>query len=249
MITLHQFTMLGKTVPQRTKDGRTYVCSAGYTPDLGLVRIYPLPLSGVPARWGTYRIDVERNPKDSRPESWRLAHDREPARHATANRHFTHVGDIRAQDRPHLVPDRYYVNSIQEANERRLSLAMLRPHDVRIEWTKPGTSKHLTPLDIHQMELFPAWPHDQQPQHRVPRVVFDDDGGHHELQLRDWGAYRLIEKNGSDYAYDHMTRALHLGDRSALLVGNINNQRTAWLVIAVLNILQPQMHIEWTAAS
>jgi hypothetical protein len=40
---------------------------------------------------------------------------------------------------------------------------------------------------------------------------------------------------GPDYFRDNLADVLHLRSSSSLLVGNLKDQRTAWLVISVLN--------------
>ena len=72
-MTLDDFVMLGTTVPEPNSDGRIFVCSAGVSAEYrSLVRLYPLARKNVPRRWGIYRVPVERNPKDSRPESFQV---------------------------------------------------------------------------------------------------------------------------------------------------------------------------------
>lgn len=52
--------------------------------------------------------------------------------------------------------------------------------------------------------------------------------------LRDWGCFEFMRKQGDDRRYE-LHSALGLHNNSPLLVGNMNNQRTAWLVISVLS--------------
>ena len=138
LTTLHNFVMLGTTVPEeRRRDGRTFVCSAGYQAGHGLIRIYPLSMRGAPRRWSRNTVTVERNPEDSRAESWRLAGDRSPVGHPVINlREFTSWGSVSKSQRPDLVPDKYYVESIAQANDSECLGEMLRPR-LRTEMTSP----------------------------------------------------------------------------------------------------------------
>jgi hypothetical protein len=79
-------------------------------------------------------------------------------------------------------------------------------------------------------------------------LVFDDDAGTHRLQLRDWGCFEFMRKFGDDRRAD-MHGALHLGERSSLLIGNLNNQRRAWIVISVLNGVRVAQSSLFEAAS
>jgi hypothetical protein len=71
----------------------------------------------------------------------------------------------------------------------------------------------------------------------MPRLRFKDADGEHRLMLRDWGCFEFMRKNEHrpGYYLDEMASALRLGKRSSILVGNMNNQRRAWLIISVLN--------------
>jgi hypothetical protein len=233
MIAADGFVMLGKTKPEeRRSDGRTFVCSAGWHPDLGLIRIYPLGVRDAPRRWDVCTVNLQRNPRDTRRESWQLAGNRHGAEHARINTQaFTITGKVPRQQRPNLLPDTCYADSIAHANDQRRSLALIRPRDAQVTWTRPDSRN---PIDVHQLELFAA--ETGTAPSRVPRLAFADDDGDHLLQLRDWGVFELMRRNGEDYASRNTAQALHLGPASALLVGNLAQHRTAWLVIAVLNI-------------
>ena len=74
---LEDFVMLGKTTPETDRQGRITVCSAGWSPELKqLVRVYPLAVEKQPQDFSVSRIHLERNHKDTRRESWKIAGDR-----------------------------------------------------------------------------------------------------------------------------------------------------------------------------
>lgn len=230
---LDDFVMLGTTVPEPNSDGRVFVCSAGFSAELkSLVRIYPLARRGVPHRWDIHRVALERNPKDSRPESWRIAGDRSVDAHPDINQRFERLGTVKDADRLALLRGPV-VGSIKEANARRLSLAIIHPESIQLEFENNPNSP-----DSPQLALFDR-PGDPPSGARrfpwMPKLVFRDELGWNRLMLRDWGAFELQRKNGPDYFRRNLAGALHLSERSSLLVGNMNNQRTAWLIISVLN--------------
>lgn len=237
-IIVKDFTMLGTTVPEpsRTDDNRLYVCSAGWHPDLGLIRIYPLGRRAAPRRWSVSTVEIERNSKDSRGESWRLVGDRTST---SINSQFSITGETTAMQKRSLL-DAYDAKrlprSIAEANDRRASLALIRPDGLNFELEHNAASP-----DSPQLRLFSdglpeplgakRFPH-------IPRLRFND-GTSHRLMLRDWGAYEWMRK-APDRVSD-LEDNLHLSDRSVLLVGNLNHQRNAWVVISVLNINSAQL--------
>ncbi len=239
---LEDFVMLGKTVPEPSSDGRVFVCSAGYSQELrSLIRIYPLARHAAPRRWEMCRVNLERNPRDSRPESWKLAGDRSIGNHERINSAFTPYAKVNGWERKEVLDDpRLWVDSIAEANEKRLSLALLRPrHIPRVDYDK----NHNSP-DSPQMRLFddglpPAEGAKRFP--FMPRLDFVDSSGRHRLMLRDWGCYELMRKH-PEHTFD-LDDALSLGEDSVLLIGNLNSHRTAWLCISVLNIGDQQLSL------
>lgn len=235
------FIMLGKTVPEPQSDGRVFVCSAGYSAELrSLIRIYPLARKDAPRRWSISRVPLERNTKDSRAESWKLAGDRSADRHGNINKVFETYSKVKGmQTRDVLDDDRVWVSSIKEANERRISLALLAPKGTpEVIYEHNANSPDSPQLKLFTDGLPPAQGAKRFPY--MPRLAFDDDKGGHRLMLRDWGCYERMRK--APGALD-LEDCLSLGPDSRLLIGNLNSHRTAWLVISVLNIGDAQMSL------
>lgn len=237
MITLDDFVMLGKTVPEPNSDGRVFVCSAGVSATMrGLIRVYPLARYGAPKRWTVNTVALERNPKDHRPESFKLAGDRANNAHDDINATFQTGADYPKQGRAALLKP-YEVDSIQEANDRRLSLAVLHPEALDLTFEHNPDSP-----DSPQLTLFDIEPRPTQGAKRfayIPRLRFRDLDGQHHLMLRDWGAYEFMRKNG-DLRRTELATALHLDASCSLLIGNFNQHRTSWLVISVLRGLRQE---------
>ena len=230
---VEDFVMLGTTVPEPNSDGRVFVCSAGYSAELRqLVRIYPLARRGAPRRWSVNRVRLERNRMDSRIESWQIAGDRSPEEHDHINDAFQSLDNIDRGARAGLL-DKVVVESIAEANARRMSLAVVHPPHT------PWLSFDYNPdsPDSPMMRLFDVGDEPSRGSQRfafIPRLEFRDEAGGHNLMLRDWGCFEFMRRYGYDRRHE-LRQALHMNSGSSLLVGNMANQRTAWLVISVLN--------------
>ncbi|MFH1224306.1 MAG: hypothetical protein V1676_00710 [Candidatus Diapherotrites archaeon] len=69
------FTVLGRSCPDRMRDGRFTVCCGGYSEKLGFVRIYPTPpyVDKKLRCWNVVSVEVERDKRDKRAESWKIA--------------------------------------------------------------------------------------------------------------------------------------------------------------------------------
>lgn len=232
---IEDFVMLGKTVPEPSRDGRVFVCSAGVSRELrGLIRVYPLAFGVSPARWKVCRMPLERNPQDSRPESWKLQGDRSPEQHPRINsRQIIITGEVPVDQRADLLAP-YVVASIAEANARRISLAVVFPTAC-----PELTFKHNPDSpDSPQLSLFDGKTkvieHGSKRFAFNPYLRFHDKESEHRLQLRDWGCYEFLRKQGDDRRLE-LGGALHLSAESSLLVGNLNRHRNVWCVISVLS--------------
>lgn len=247
MLIIDDFVMLGTTVPEpNLTDGRVFVCSAGYSRQLRtLLRLYPLARYGAPTRWSVATVKLERNPKDSRAESWKLFGDRSPESHIRINAASFQVDHVLPEAERAALLAGCAVESIAEADERRLSLAVIHPDTIELEFEhNPGSP------DSPQLALFDTGQSAPQGARRfpyLPYLLFDDPGDpgkHHRLSLRDWGTYELMRKNhnltqmSANERRRFVLGALHLDPSRSLLIGNQNNRRTSWLVISVLGGLR-----------
>lgn len=229
---LDDFVMLGKTVPEANSDGRQFVCTAGYSPELRQpVRIYPMARRNCPGRWSVSRVPLERNSKDSRPESWKIRGDRSLGAHDQINNVMETSGKVPPATQRDIVAA-MTVASLREANERRLSLCVVLPEDLPALTLEQGEDAEMAPTP----DMFGNVP-DLAVAVRFkwhPRLRFADSAGQHDLMLRDWGCYELMRKHG-DISPFTMSEALNLTTAPPLLCGNINRFRNSWLVISVFS--------------
>lgn len=230
---LDQFVMLGKTVPEANSDGRLFVCTAGYDLELRqAIRIYPLARALCPPRWSVCRVPVERNPNDSRRESWKVRGDRSPGAHDQINRIIRPVQQLTSIGVQREIIRTLTVSSLAQANERRLSLCIILPSDLPRIDLEAGEAAEMQPtpdmfgnLDHVPVAARFKW---------HPRLRFRDEAASHDLMLRDWGCYELMRKHG-DAAAMQLGEALNLATAPPLLCGNLNRFRNSWLVISVFS--------------
>lgn len=230
---LDDFVMLGKTVPETNSDGRQFVCTAGYSIELRqAIRIYPMARRNCPARWSVSRIPVERNPKDSRKESWKIRGDRRPGAHEFINGVIEPVYPKTGPAMQRQIVSDLLSVSVKAANDRRASLCVVYPEDIPRVSLEQGDSVEMAPTpdmfgDVAELPVASRF-------RWHPRLVFDDKAGRHDLMLRDWGCYELMRKHGDEMALS-LGEALNLSTAPPLLCGNLNRFRTSWLVISVLS--------------
>ena len=217
---LEDFVMLGKTAPEMDRQGRMTVCSAGWSPELRqLVRIYPLAVDNTPPDFSVSQVRLERNHKDSRHESWKIAGDRSAEIHSGINARF----DVRyiLNDRDSLIKQIPVASSIQEANSKRLSLAVIQPEN------KPKFY-----LEKNRNFLVGAKTAGTKAYKYIPRLQFMLEGKTHKLKYLNQEVYQHLKpKNKTDF----WRISGRFKRNPKLLVGNMFAHRNNWLVIAGLD--------------
>jgi hypothetical protein len=231
---IDDFVMLGKTVPETVSDGRQFVCTAGFSFELKqAIRVYPMARIACPRRWSVSRLPLERNPKDSRHESWKIRGDRRPGLHDQINSVITPIEKTISAEKQREIVSALAVPSLKQANEERRSLCILLPAEVPCLRFESGETAEMAPTP----DLFGNIP-DLPVKERFkwhPRIEFTDEkGDKHDLMLRDWGCYELMRKRGDPYGVHWLEEALNLLTAPPLLCGNLNRFRNSWLVISVL---------------
>lgn len=235
------FVVLGRTVPEESRKYGQRVCMAGYSAGCNqFIRVYPL-LVPVGADWNAnrfrarhrYAVSLRRNPGDNRPESWRVADEHSPT--ATP---WDAAEEVRKEQVVEWLLKRT-TDSIASLNNCRLSLGVLRldagewdglmvpRSEAAADRMTPGLFDALEGQDIDPAAITHA-----------PYIRFRDRCGDHTLQVREWGAYRLL----SDPTYARNPSALwrapgYRQDKSLLVVvGNMCNYRNNWLVIKTFEL-------------
>lgn len=229
---IDDFCCLGRTVPEESRKYGLKVCMAGYSEELrSMVRVYPLPIQNPIHQRDVCSLELERNTQDSRVESWRLVRERD-------DEGIVSVRGRRPANQVKAWLDLNAAPSIALLNERRLSLGVIKPSSLRGYFRDRLTGDVADP---DQKGLFDdldeAFGKGQI--QRAPYVRFSDEAGAHDLQLREWGCYEWLrkepDKGGQLWDNLRMTGT----DRDFyLVVGNMCNRRTAWLVISVYSEAQ-----------
>lgn len=216
---LEDFVMLGKTAPETDRQGRVTVCSAGWSPELRqLIRIYPLAEENCPPDFSVSQVRLERNRKDSRMESWAIAGDRSVDVHKSINARFDTRGIL--NDRKSLLNEIPNVSSIKEANEKRLSLAVVEPE------IRPNFYLEFNQNRVVGKKSTKAYDY-------IPRLKFISGGKTHKLKYLNQEVYENLGKNMHNIGLLKIKEKFQANPR--LLIGNMFAFRNNWLVIAGLN--------------
>lgn len=238
--------ILGRGVPEQISDGRITVCVAGWCESIGFIRLYPSRVDSPLKVWNIVNVEVERNPKDTRHESWKFPDSR--TGWENINQHMEVTGCFGREHRIGLL-DSVKSDCVLDVNARRDSLGVIHPVIRRsyLAVNKLYASAH--------QPLFSIMEHADVPTKRdhvtEPRFCFTCGGScktkqPHDMQLLDWGCYRWMQKHPEDSQQIWANMGIGSPDWTHyFLVGNQANQRTSYMVINVLRqktaVFQPTL--------
>lgn len=227
--------ILGRSVPERISDGRDTVCVAGWCESHGLIRLYPTRHDSPLQLWNIVNVEVERNPKDNRGESWKFPDSRTGWEHI--NEHMQVAGSLKADKKLGLL-DSIKARCVQDINAARGSLGIIKPI-IKRPYLKPNAMYHAAfqPLfdDMGRTEPFVKRDYDKEP--RLCYLCGESCRAKqpHDMQLLEWGCYQWMRKNPGAEQQMWLNMGIGLaGWTHYLLVGNQANQRTSFMVINVL---------------
>jgi len=239
METKIDFICLGQTVPEESKKYGLRVCTAGWDiKNECLVRIYPLGVNKDHhfKKWYVYKnLPVRRNTKDSRKESWRLNIDIENLYTIECKKY--NGNKIEALN---MMFNLHGSKDIVTLNKNRKSLAiinMVKPHGY-------FENKSKIIQNANQLSMFEDFMIEDLNSNDVlgkngfyylPRIKFKDEiNKPHELMFNSWDAYMHQINLAPKYGVDDLWKKLNLTPKSdkLALIGNMNHQRNAWLIIS-----------------
>lgn len=225
-----KFTMIIKTVPEISKrDGTVYTCSIGYSEDLGFIRVYPLPLTGM-KRWGVYEIELERNPRDGRKESWKLSSYARFENFVGFEKDVVYLGDA---DKTAIIKKMQMQLSpaISVLNNQRHSIGFIQTPYVNAFWSENEKYVNTNQMDLfNTKELSEFGTYTKESKLYESRIRFADGDGGHNLQLNDWQYFEYQRKFG---AKPEAFRYVNDNKSKILLIGNMHNYRSKWICLGV----------------
>ena len=187
-------------------------------------------------RWNIISIPLEKNPHDSRDESWKIQGSKQEW--DTLKNKVKMQGEMNREEKIrlyHKLWDNFGVACIEDLNNQRPSLGIVKP-DVINCYMKDRKEYHSSvQTTLNSKEPFLTI-HNYEKQ---PRVKYRCSGCKlkkpHNQQILEWGVYEWMRKNKNNT--DQGLANLHLMDPKydkLFVVGNMNLHRNAFMVISVL---------------
>lgn len=223
-----------KTIPELSKnDGGVYTCTIGYSLQLGFIRVYPMPLTGM-NRWGIYTIQVEKNKRDSRIESWKLSSYTRKDNFIGFENEITFKG-MANKDAIIKLAIAQSSNSIDELNKNRKSIGFVVSDKLNAYWQTNDRYINTNQLGMFEdVEIADFSKYMKETKQKESRISFMDGDGKHDLQLNDWQFYEYQRKFGAKpEAFRHVN-----GKTNLIIIGNMFQYRTTWLCLGAYSVEQ-----------
>lgn len=235
MFHLDDVVILGLAVPEQHRDGRKTICVAAYHQDLGMIRIFPCSAEMGLSRWQKVSVSLEKNPKDTRYESYRLYGSDSGFAGCSIASSKSKVAREKRID----ILEKLKCKCVSEINTARFSLGVVKPiiEDVWID-NNPTFDKqrqsHLSIVDDKWLKTKGDYPY----QPRIRYRCSDSCNGHSQTIL-EWGAFEWMRKNPKVEDIVRLRNNWMLGDSEYehyLIVGNQLQHRTSFIVINLIHI-------------
>ena len=233
-IVVDDLIVLGRACPERIKNGRVTVCTAGYSRKLGFLRIYPTRIEMPLRQWSIVKVPLERNPQDTRKESWKIQGSKSEWDRLCDKVQV--VGELKQDERLNLIAN-LVDDCVNTINESGRSLGIVKPIIEKCYFSKQedyDTSKQLTLLGFPLPQVKEQYP-------LIPRIRYRcvncKAKTPHDQQVLEWGFYEWVRKN-PDKADQVWENALIHSPKHEIffLVGNLFRYRNVFIIISVLRL-------------
>jgi hypothetical protein len=233
-IIVNDFIVLGRGCPERIKNGRVTVCTAGYSPKHGFMRVYPTKIEMPLRRWSIVKVPLERNPQDTRRESWKIQGAK--GEWDRLSEKIEIVGELEREKRLELVAN-LADDCVNVINEEGRSLGIIKPVIEKCYFSEQEDYDASTQLTLLGKPL----PKNKKQYQSVPRIKYRCVNckavAPHDQQVLDWGFYEWIRKNPDKADQVWKNALIHSSKHETFfLLGNLFRYRNRFLIISVLSL-------------
>ena len=233
-LVVDDLVILGRAVPEQLKNGRVTVCAAGYSRRLGFIRIFPTKTGMSLNRWNVVRVPVERDPRDSRSESWKIQGSK--SEWDRLDERVEVVEKLKPRERLHLIAN-LTDDCVKDINEARRSLGIVKPN---IEKCYFCSEEKFDPT--LQATLFGTpLPSTKKQYREFPKIRYKCScckaKNCHDQTVLEWGFYEWMRKHPEKPEQVWENAQIHSPKHERFFfVGNMRDRRTAFLIISILRL-------------
>jgi hypothetical protein len=236
--------VLGRACPEPIKDGRVTVCLGGYSHTLGFVRVYPTRTRMQWKRWDIVRVEVEKDDRDPRKESWKITGSRTEWDNLSDK--IEVIGVFPRDKRRDLVGN-LVDGCVQDINEVHRSLGIVKPNiQERYFSNNPQygqTFQQVLPGMGESIKVKRDFPVEPRVKYRCSDCRNKNP---HNQKVLEWGFYEWIRKHPGNPEQVWENAKLDSSRHDIyFLVGNQLRHPTSFLVISILPVptgpIQPSL--------
>jgi hypothetical protein len=226
------YTVIAKSIPEYSKrDGCLFTCTLGYCHESkSIIRVYPIPLIGM-KKWETYIIDVEKNKRDTREESWKLSSYAKYDNWIGLDKDVINIGKIDRQKAiKTLLSTKQIYPSISVLNKEKKSIGIVPIINYKLYWDT--NNRYINTMQVgmfEDVELADFTKYTKDTKTVEARISFMCNDGQHDLQFNDWSVTEWYRKFAGQHPITDAFRFLQ--NKSYALMGNMHNYRNNWITL------------------
>lgn len=234
---IRDLIILGRAAPEPIRDGRHTVCLGGYSREHGYVRLYPTQLwMDNCKRWNVISVPVETPSQDNRKESYKIAGSKEDW--GDLHKKIRQIDSLSKVQQIQLV-DELAGDCPIRLNENRVSLGVVKPDEIMDVYIDEDAD---TTVQMN-LEMNERKGKSDYSQNLYLKYRCEDCSAKtfHEQHAIEWGVYRYWDNNDD---VEGVIDALGFNDDNMnhyFFVGNLNNEREAYIVISILRFTDEDM--------
>jgi hypothetical protein len=232
--------ILGRGCPERIRNGRTTVCTAGYSHTYGFMRIFPTKIGMPLKRWSIVEVPVERNPKDTRAESWKI--EGAKSEWDRLEKKVRIVGELGIKDRLDTITS-LADDCVETVSQAKRSLGVVRPVVEKCYFSEQEDYDVSTQLTLLGLPL----PKTKEQYPITPRIKYRCSGckakNAHDQQVLEWGFYEWIRKHPENPSQVWENARIHSSEHELFFfIGNLLRHRNRFVIISALVLKKKPVH-------
>jgi len=228
---IDDLVVLGRSAPEPIADGRETVCLGGYSESEGWVRLYPTKRQMTELqRWNVVSVPAERDEShDNRLESYKIA----DSKREWDDLHEK-VEVKRRLDRSERIELAYNLagDCPAELSEQKRSLGLVevdKIKNIELKETESDTVQHT--LDMNPRKGKSDYEYKLYLTYRCNNCHQKTPHKQHTIE---WGVYKWWKKSDDKQQVIENLNLKNDDWKKWLFVGNLNHQRTAYIIISIL---------------
>lgn len=237
---IDDLVVLGRACPEPLKDGRVTVCLAGWSETHGFIRIYPTRTDSQCHAWDVIKLDVERNDRDNRLESWKIIGSK--GEWETLSEKISVVGKVESRDQRRNIVGNLTDSCVNVINNSHRSLGIIKPTQIiKTYFQENAAYGQLMQLglpgmtELDSVKVKRDFPYEPRITYRCPEC--QTVANQHDQQILEWGFYEWFRKEPENKEQVWDNARFYRDDTDIyLLVGNQAAHRTSFMVISVLRV-------------